>query len=239
LKAPLESSSGLAGAPPGPIGFLGGSFDPVHAGHLQLARDAMRALALRQLYFVPAGQPWQKPALTPAQERLRMLELALAGDASWRVDRREIDRPGPTYTVDTALALRAEAGPERPLVWILGSDQLGRLPTWHRWRELAGLVHLACADRAGSPPELDPAMQAYVREHPGSAAQLARQPAGLVVRFAMQAVDCSATAVRAALRAGDPREAARCLAAPVREHIRLHHLYETEHGNEKAATPGD
>jgi nicotinate-nucleotide adenylyltransferase len=236
-------ATALAGAPAGPIGFLGGSFDPVHAGHLQLARDAWRALALRRLVFVPAGQPWQKPSLTPARERVRMLELALAGEPAWGIDLREIERAGPTYTVDTARALRAEAGPDRPLVWILGSDQLYRLSTWHRWQELGGLLHIACADRAGEPPgsarELDPLLQDFLRERAGTPADMARRPAGLVLRFAMQPVDCSATALRAALRAGDRAGPLPCLPEPVRQYIRLHHLYETEHGNEKAATPGD
>ena len=237
--SPIPRSGSAAAVPAGPIGFLGGSFDPVHAGHLQLARDAQRELGLHRLTFVPAGQPWQKPAPTPAAERVRMLELALAGAPDWALDRREIERPGPTYTYDTALALRAEAGPERPLVWILGSDQLRRLASWHRWRELTGLLHIAFADRAGSTRTLDPVMQDFVQQHAGSAEELARRPHGLLVRFAMQPVDCSSTALRAALGAGDPTDLARCLPAAVREHIRLHHLYETEHGNEKAATPGD
>lgn len=226
----------------GPIGFLGGSFDPVHAGHLQLARDAGRALGLRRLAFVPAGQPWQKGALSPARDRLRMLELALAGAADWTIDRREIERPGPTYTVDTARALRAEFGPTRPLVWILGSDQLHRLPTWHRWEELLGLLHIACADRAGEPAPpataYDARLQSYAEEHAGTPDQLARRPAGLLVRFAMQPVDCSATALRAALRGGGADDTTGCLAEPVRRYIRRHHLYEAEHGNKEAATPG-
>jgi nicotinate-nucleotide adenylyltransferase len=225
--------------PDGPIGFLGGSFDPVHFGHLQLARDAQQALGLAQLRFVPAGRPWQKSGLTASLERVRMLELALAGVAGWSIDLREVERAGPTYTVDTARELRAEAGPRRPLVWIMGFDQLRRLPSWHRWDELLDLVHIAYADRAGSEPGLDATMQELVLRQRGDRAQLAQQAAGRLLRFAMAAVDCSATAVRQALRRGDEAYAARYVPAPVLDYIGRQHLYVTEYGNEKTATPGD
>jgi nicotinate-nucleotide adenylyltransferase len=228
----------MSGGASAPIGLLGGSFDPVHAGHLQLARDAQRALGLAQVVFIPAGQPWQKSGTSPAGARLRMLELALAAEPGWLIDRREIERPGPTYTVDTARALRAESGPDRPLVWIMGSDQLGRLDSWHRWEELPALVHIAYAERAGTPPTLDPLVQGFAQRHAGSGAELARRPAGLLVPFAMRAVDCSASAIRAALRAGDAAYAARYLPDAVLEYLRHNPLYAPPHGNEKTATPG-
>jgi nicotinate-nucleotide adenylyltransferase len=120
----------------------------------------------------------------------------------------------------------------------MGFDQLRRLPGWHRWQELLGLVHIAYADRAGSAPGLDPVMQDLVLRHGGARSDLARQAAGRLVRFAMQAVDCSATALRQALRAGDEAYAAQYVPAPVLDYIRRQHLYRPEYGNEKTATPG-
>jgi nicotinate-nucleotide adenylyltransferase len=231
----MKPAPGAAG---GPLGYLGGSFDPVHLGHLQLARDAERALGLESLSFVPAGQPWQKPGRAPAARRLEMLELALAEEPRWHIDRRELDRAGPTYTVDTARALRAQAGPARPLVWILGQDQLERLPTWHRWEELLELMHFAVAARAGLPPGADapPAALAARFAAPG---ELAGAPAGRLARFHMRPVDCSATAIRRALRAGDVAYAARWLPPAVLDYLRRQPLYTEENGDEEAATPGD
>ncbi len=232
----MSDASGTAG---GPLGYLGGSFDPVHAGHLQLARDAARELGLEALFFVPAGQPWQKSGLAPAARRLEMLELALAGEPRWQIDRRELDRPGPTYTVETARALRAQAGPTRPLVWILGQDQLQRLPTWHRWGELLGLVHFAYAARAGAPPLARAPLPAFAERHAAAPAELAAAPCGRVARFAMQPIDCSATEIRRALRAGDVAYAARWLPPAVFDYLRRQPLYTEENGDEEAATPGD
>ncbi len=235
--------SGTAGI--GPVGLLGGTFDPVHAGHLQLARSAQSALGLAELRFLPAGAPWQKQAPSPAELRLGMLERAVAGVPGWHIDARELRRPGPTFTVETLLELRAELGPARPLVWVLGWDQLRRLDSWHRWRELPGLAHLAVAQRAGHPgpgadaprglaadegaggPDLPPAVAALVAERAGAAADL-RAPAGRVVEFAMPAVDCSATRLRALLAADGPQaqeEVGRYVPAAVLDYIRDHRLY--------------
>jgi len=217
-----------------PLGLLGGSFDPVHEGHLQLARDALAALGLAEIAFLPAGMPWQKRTRTPAPDRARMLEIAISGEPRFRIDRREMERTGPTYTVDTLHALRGELGPGRPLVWIMGSDQLQRLDTWHRWDELFDLAHIAVARRPGAEGTLPAAVvQAVQRRHAG-AADLRSRPAGMLAEFAMHPVDCSATELRRLLGEGVlPREH---LAAGVLEYIHSHRLYETTHGSAKAAT---
>lgn len=208
-----------------PIGLLGGSFDPVHAGHLQLARDAQARLGLPVVHFVPAGRPWQKGAISPAGDRLEMLALALQGHASWSIDACEIERPGPSYTVDSLAALRQAVGAQCPLVWIMGFDQLRALPSWHRWQALADLAHIAFARRAGAPCDLDAVMGDFVRHHAGSMAHLHAEPAGRVVEFPMQPVDCSATMLRAALARGDTAAAAPFLAPAVLEYIRERGLY--------------
>ena len=147
------------------IGLYGGSFDPVHLAHLSLARGALQSLALDELRFIPAGQPWQKPArLAPAADRLVMLKLALA-DSDWRdaryvVDACELERTGPSYTIDTVLQLQA-ARPGAEWFLLIGQDQHARLQTWHRWRELLARVQLAVAERPGTSPEIDPEVAAF------------------------------------------------------------------------------
>lgn len=142
------------------IGLFGGSFDPVHRAHLALAHTALRTLGLHSLRWVPAGQPWQKLGtrdITPAVHRLAMLQAALAHEPRFVVDPIELDRPGPSYTLDTVRALRA-AEPGVHWVLLIGQDQHARLHTWHGWQALLGLVELAVARRPGvasaAPPEV-------------------------------------------------------------------------------------
>ncbi len=116
-----------------PIGLLGGSFDPIHYGHLQLARDALKQLAAGEVRFIPAAQPWQKGPITAAEHRAQMVQLAIAGEPRFALDMHEIERGGMTYTIDTLHALRSQL-PDRPLVLIMGSDQFARLDTWRSWQ---------------------------------------------------------------------------------------------------------
>jgi nicotinate-nucleotide adenylyltransferase len=213
-----------------PIGLLGGSFDPVHIGHLQLARAAQQALGLGTVVFIPAGQPWQKGSPSPAADRVRMLQLALAPHPGWRIDTREVERPGSSYTVETLLELRRDSGAAQSLVWITGFDQLRRLPTWHRWEELIGLAHIAYARRAGTAQDLDPVMQDYTARHAGTAGTLRERAAGSVVEFPMPPVDCSASAIRRALAAGDEAAVAPYVPAAVLDDIRTHQRYHQVHG---------
>ncbi len=224
----------------GPIGVLGGTFDPVHAGHRQLAHDAQQELGLAQLRLLPAGQPWQKGVITAAYHRVAMLALALQEEkgldstgtrsAGWVLDTREAERAGPSYTVDTLRQMRAELGREVPLVWIMGFDQIERLDTWREWRSLADLAHIAYAQRAGVHGQLRGALGDYVGHRRASAAALATQPAGCFVEFPMRAVDCSASRIRAALAVGDRAGAEPFLAPSVLAYIQTHQLYLAVHG---------
>ncbi len=144
------------------IALFGGTFDPPHRAHVALARSAREALALDEVRWIPTGQPWQKArAITPAAHRMAMVELATAGEPRFRIDRIEVDRPGPSYTLDTVKALVAsEQTPEptskptsKPTTeWVLliGQDQYAGLHTWLGWRELLVLVTLAVANRPGA-----------------------------------------------------------------------------------------
>lgn len=130
--------------------FYGGSFDPVHNGHLAIATAARDALDA-DVALLPARDPPHKPATrASAAQRAQMLELAIAGQPRLRVDRRELQREGPSYTVDTLDDLRRQLGDGAPIAWLVGADSLLQLHTWHGWRELFRLAHVVTVQRPGS-----------------------------------------------------------------------------------------
>jgi nicotinate-nucleotide adenylyltransferase len=224
-----------------PIGLLGGSFDPIHVGHLQLARDALANLPIAEIHLIPAAQPWQKEVLTESQHRVKMIELAIGQELPFTrrrmiLDLREIERGGPTYTVDTLRALRASLGRDVPLVLILGADQFQRFDTWREWEAIPDLVHIAVARRAGATPMLNYALtKLRSARYLKYAGDLADSPAGHIVDLAMTPVDASATEIRQLLgRPLDAGEAARLAALvppPVLDYIRTHHFYAGPHGH--------
>ena len=139
--------------------FYGGTFDPVHDGHLRLAEEARNQLQLAAVRWIPAGQPAHRPLpqTTPAQ-RLDMVRLAIAGHPGFQLDDTEARTDQPSYTVHTLQRLRSELGATQPLVLLLGADAFLSLTTWHRWRELFTLAHLVAVQRPGS--EVDAAQPA-------------------------------------------------------------------------------
>lgn len=166
------------------LACYGGSFDPVHLGHLAVARAVRDALGA-EVRLVPAADPPHKDA-THASGALRaeMLELAIAGEPGLGVDRSELEREGPSWTIDTLRLLRARQGPHRPIAWVVGGDSLLRLDTWMQWRELFSHGHVLAVARPGSPLDEDSiaglapavARQTGFRRRP--AAALAETPAG-------------------------------------------------------------
>jgi nicotinate-nucleotide adenylyltransferase len=220
-----------------PIGLLGGTFDPVHEGHLRLGEAAQNALRLARLVWLPAGQPWQKGRVSATDDRVAMLSLALVArpknqtsTADWSIDAREAHRAGASYTIDTVRELRAEFGSRQPLVWILGSDQLQALPTWKRWQELLDFVHIAYVHRPGSKMPSAGVMQEYVRTHAGTIQDLPSRPAGTMVSFPMVPFDCSSTAIRDSIVHGRQEEIRTQVPAPVLAYIQSHNLYLQDHG---------
>ena len=170
-----STSSGLD-----PVGFLGGAFDPVHTGHLRGALAAREHLSLGRVDLIPAAQsPLKSACAVDATHRLAMLQLAVAGIRGIGVDARELDQPGPSYTVDTLAALRSDFGSDRSLVWIIGSDNLCTLPRWARWQDLLDFAHLAILDRPGAsppPPQVAEWLTHYEgRAKHGHAAHVGRQ----------------------------------------------------------------
>jgi len=131
------------------IGILGGTFDPIHMGHLVAASEVHTVLNLDTVVFMPAGNPWQKSdrAVSDATHRLAMVKLAIEGDERFAASDAEMLRHGPTYSVDTVAEWQAEH-PSDEIFWIVGADALVRIPTWHRWDEFVAQVTIVCVDRA-------------------------------------------------------------------------------------------
>jgi nicotinate-nucleotide adenylyltransferase len=136
------------------IGVIGGTFDPIHNGHLLIAEETRAELNLAQVLFVPAGQPWLKTnsPMGAAEHRLEMVRLATADRASFRLSTVDIDRPGPSYTIDTLADLQSQFGAGARLFFILGWDSLAELPRWREPSRLVKLCRLVAVPRPGYPP---------------------------------------------------------------------------------------
>ena len=191
--------------------YYGGTFDPVHEGHLAVARTARDALAAT-VHLVPAADPPHKgPTHADALQRSRMLEIAIAGEPGLRVDRRELHRDGPSYTVDTLTQLRAECGPQTPLVWLVGGDSLDKLHTWHHWRELFALAHIVAVQRPGSHVDAaslahaSPLVHDEVKGRWRGLAELASSPAGALAVLPLRELRPeSSSELRRRIAAGEP-----------------------------------
>ena len=131
------------------IGIMGGTFDPVHHGHLVAASEVADRFALDEVVFVPTGEPWQKGDVSPAEDRYLMTVIATASNPRFHVSRADIDRDGPTYTVDTLTDLRAVYGPTTDLFFITGADALARILSWKNAHEIFSLAHLIGVTRPG------------------------------------------------------------------------------------------
>lgn len=210
------------------IGLLGGSFDPFHNGHLQLARDALKRLQLGEIRFIPAAHPWQKGPMTAAEHRAHMVELAISSEPRFALDMHEIARGGVTYTIDTLQALRVQL-PTTSLVLIMGSDQLERLDTWHRWEEIVEIAHIGVAQRGAVSLPRSPELQKAVAARIGEVATLTTRVGGSIVEFAMTPIAVSATEVRRLLHGSPSTERAQRLSAmvpaTVLDYIDSHRLY--------------
>ncbi len=195
------------------VGIFGGSFDPVHNAHVALARQALTDLALDELVWVPAGQPWQKRrVLAPAADREAMVRLAIQGEPRFTLSRIEIERSGPSYTIDTVRALRAQ----RPGVdWhlVIGQDQYAGFHTWQGWEELLGLVTLAVANRAANRPDAPLSADPQVLRVPHEA-------------VALPMMNISSTDIRSRIAHG--QGIADLVPAPVARYIARHHPYQDQ-----------
>ena len=210
--------------------LYGGTFDPVHAGHLAIARAAAHALS-QPVYLLPAADPPHRaPPGASAQHRAQMLDLAVDGDPWLRVDRRELQREGPSFTIDTLAEVRGEIGAQAPLVWILGLDSLRQLHEWREWRRIFELAHVLGAERPGTSTEplwlqaAAPLVHAELALRWREPAALADSPAGNYAPLPIRPLrEESATEVRRRIAAGGAWQD--MLPAPVARYIQGHGLY--------------
>ena len=186
-----------------PLAIFGGTFDPVHIGHLRAAWEASEALDA-EVHIVPAKIPPHRPQpVASAAERATMLRAALEGQQRLQLDLRELEREGPSYTFDTLTSLRAEIGDERPLVLLIGADAFAGLSTWHRWRELFELAHVCVLTRPAQIPATPGELASEVASRKTADIEtLRREPAGKVLDMVVSALGISATRIRALLAAG-------------------------------------
>jgi nicotinate-nucleotide adenylyltransferase len=196
------------------VGILGGTFDPVHNGHLVIAEVARERLNFNEVLFIPAGQPWLKVerSITPPQHRLQMLRLALDDRPYFRISEMEIERPGPTYTIDTIKALKERLNAEDELFFILGQDTLMQLPQWHEAQNLIRLCYLVAAPRPGVKK---PDLKALETTLPGITQRVMLMKEPLVA--------ISATDIRE--RAARGLSVRHLVPEPVNRYIKEHRLY--------------
>jgi nicotinate-nucleotide adenylyltransferase len=189
---------------PPATGIFGGTFDPVHYGHLRAALEARRHLGLEDFRLLPAGEPPHRPpAAATAEQRLEMLRLAATPETGFRVDDREVRRSGPSYMVDTLQEFRDES-PEAPLVLIIGQDAANELDGWHRWRSLFELGHVAIMHRPGTDfawsTALNREMEGRIETDNG---RIAASPAGRVFILEITQLAISSTEIRRQVRCGE------------------------------------
>jgi nicotinate-nucleotide adenylyltransferase len=215
------------------VALLGGSFDPVHHGHVALADLFAQLLHPDELRIMPAGQPWQKKGGLQASDadRVAMLKLAFK-DAAFTpmIDTREIERDTPTYTVETLRELRAELGPDASIVFVMGADQLQKLDSWIDWKDLFALANFGVAARPGyqlDAAALPPAVAQELTPRLATPEEVRASKAGKVCLAHTLAVDVSATEVRAALKENAVAKVSALLAPQVLDYIQQHNLYKS------------
>ncbi|WP_137938238.1 nicotinate-nucleotide adenylyltransferase [Chitinivorax sp. B] len=213
-----------------PVGIFGGTFNPIHFGHLRIAQELIDALGLKRLHLIPTGTPPHRaaPVVSPEQ-RAQMARLAVQGHASIVLDEREIVRNGYCYTVDTLAELRGAYGPVQPLVLLTGADAFVGLTGWHRWRELFELAHIVVAHRPGllsdAWQDAMPAvlLQEYENRVCHDVLALTESPAGRVMALTVTQLDISSTAIRRMVQNG--RSPRYLLPDVVLRYIEEHSLY--------------
>ena len=190
-----------------PIGVFGGTFDPIHYGHLRTAYELLHALRLSEVRFLPAGiPPHRDMPEASGEQRLALVRAATAGQPGFIVDDRELQREGPSYSVDTLLDLRA-AFPHRSLCLMVGMDAFLGLPKWYQWRQILQLAHVVVAHRPGwRAPDMGPLGELLVDRGTGTVEDLHEARAGRIYIHAVTQLEISSSAIRATVRGGgDPR----------------------------------
>jgi nicotinate-nucleotide adenylyltransferase len=210
------------------IGILGGTFNPIHFGHLRMAQELADALDFSEVQFTPSANPPHRHAPeVSAEHRAAMVELAICNNALFKLDTRELAREGASYTIDTLISLREELGESVALCLILGSDAFIKLNTWHRWRELLDYCHIILVQRpntASDQPKLPEELAALLHDHyTENVDDLSKKSAGYIHMQKITALDISATKIRVACKKG--ASSRYLLPDSVIEYIENHRLY--------------
>jgi nicotinate-nucleotide adenylyltransferase len=198
------------------IGVLGGTFDPIHLGHLIVATEARRKLGLSYVLFVPAGNPWLKlkeeKKISPAEHRLAMVRLAIKGNPHFKASTMELDRPGPSYSIDTVLELKKKLGPEAEIFFIVGPDALAELPKWKEPVRLIEVCQMVAIDRPGY-AEVN--LRTLDRLVPGASKR--------IMKLDVPQIDISSTDIRRRVAEGLPIK--HLVPESVEKYIKNHRLY--------------
>lgn len=211
------------------VGILGGTFDPIHFGHLRLAEEILELADLRQIRFIPAGMPPHRTVpQVSAQHRSAMVQLAIADQPAFVLDDREVRRTTPCYTVDSLRELRTELGATQPLCLLMGGDAFLQLHTWHEWEQLFDLAHIVVGYRPGFTLEerihsATAALQRHYHTRLCKADMLTQQPCGSIAELAIPKLEISATDIRHRVATG--RTIRYLLPNAVAGYIHQHHLY--------------
>ena len=208
-----------------PVGILGGTFDPVHSGHLHLATTFLNQLKLAKVLFVPIYNPPHRPApLASPEQRLEMLKLAVENHPHLKIDDCELQRGGVSYTIDTLRCIREKIG-ETPLCLIMGMENFNTLNSWHQWQSLLDYAHIVIANRPGNNDEIynieiKKFMDNFITT---SVTNLHDQAEGHIIRLDTPMLDVSSTQIRNNFQSG--RETEPLLPEKVLDFIQTHHLY--------------
>ncbi len=209
------------------IGLLGGTFNPVHNGHLRLAQELADTLNFSEVRFIPSANPPHKTApKISAQHRGAMVQLAITDNPLFKLDTRELDRAGASYTIDTLISLQEELGGSAALCLIMGSDAFAKLNTWHRWQVLIDYCHIILVQRPASAtqPKLAEELSVLLHNHYSeNVSDLVNENAGYIHMQKITALDITSTNIRAQLEAGvSPRY---LMPDNVIKYIKSHNLY--------------
>ncbi len=222
-----------------PIVIFGGTFDPVHNGHLQSMMELGKLLRPCVIKLVPSSvPPHRETPVAPSADRLAMLQLAVDGIAGFEVDDRELARTGKSFTFDTLRSIRQEVGESQSLVFVLGRDAYLTLPTWKNWRALIELAHLIVINRPGAPREVSSELRALEQEHKTNDLSVIGQlSSGKIVEVELTPMDLSATRVRKLIATGE--DYTPFVPAAVQQYIAVHKLYTGRRDSDPSETTGE
>ncbi len=208
-----------------PLIFMGGTFDPIHVGHIRMAIELAEALEVSQLTLLPAADPPLRASpRVSAEQRANMVELAIQAIPSLQCDRRELARSGPSYSIDTVIEWRDQLGTERPLIMAIGADAFARFDRWHRWQDFTDYCHIVIMGRGGwSMPTAEP-LSSWLSKYKVDLNELRETPAGSIAVHEGRMLEVSATDIRARIHAKQSIHA--LVPSEVENYIGQHALYQ-------------